>query len=88
VSVLTDEQIKEKFDPLKNMPDRAPYKDKMRKLAEQAGKASWKSGVELMCIECNGWNRSGAKNCMITVCPLWQLNQRLFGPSDPDWKET
>jgi hypothetical protein len=63
------------FEPLKLAP-----KELRKRYALRAQRAehSYKSAIELKCVECAGWERSEAKRCQITSCPLWAANQRVF----------
>lgn len=68
------------FDPLRLMPSDAPvrYQNRWRKLAGQAHR-SFKAAIELKCVECCAWERREARECQIKECPLWAINQKIFG---------
>ena len=68
-----------KFAPLATLPADVPksYRGRWERLAVQAT-TSYRAGVELKCLECCCWDRSEAKLCEITGCPLWALSGRIF----------
>ena len=67
-----------RFDPLRFCPAkaRARFERRARLSADHPLRA-----IELKCLDCCGWDRPEAKRCEITSCPLWAMNQRIFGGS-------
>ncbi len=68
------------FQPLRTLPSGAPGSKRRRwgRLAACAT-TSYRDAVELKCLECCSWERSEAKRCDITGCPLWAVGRRIFG---------
>lgn len=71
------------FQPLGLMPRGVPW-TKRRRWESLGGKAQRQAfaAIELKCLECCAWVRPDAKACQIGTCPLWALNQRIFGQRD------
>ena len=72
------------FNPLGILPaDLTPsQKAKAKKLGKAAAR-SYKAAVEMKCMDCVAWYRPEAKNCLITTCPLWAANRKIFkGPTE------
>ena len=68
------------FRPLQTLPRDAPtsYKRRWERLASKAA-TSYRTGVELKCLECCCWERTEVRRCRIVECPLWALRGRIFG---------
>ena len=66
------------FKPLEYLASDVPYQGNIRNLAGKSRK-SYKSAIELKCIECSGWDKREARVCGINTCPLWGMNRKIFG---------
>jgi hypothetical protein len=65
-----------RFQPLRFCPPAArPRFERRAGLAAQHPLRA----IELKCLDCCGWDRREAKQCEIASCPLWAMNQRIFG---------
>jgi len=75
-------ELRSGFQPLSNLPQNLPqrWRNHWRKLADQAA-TSYRSAVELKCLDCCAWQRTEARSCEIRGCPLWAVSRRIFGRS-------
>jgi hypothetical protein len=71
--------LRSRFQPLASLPQNVPrrWRGHWLKLADRAT-TSYRTAVELKCLECCAWQRTEARRCEIQGCPLWAVNRRIF----------
>jgi len=69
------------FSPLGTCPN--ALKKRWEKKAKKAH-SSYKTAVELKCMECVAWDRREAVTCFVTSCPLYAFNRVIFNKGEPN----